>query len=250
MTERLDVALVRRGLSRSRTKARTAIADGEVRVNGVSAAKPALQVTTGDVLEIEVGDQFVSRAAHKLLGALSDSSTSVPWRVLDAGACTGGFTQVLLQAGARRVYAVDVGHGQLVEELRADPRVVVHERTNLRDLSLEHVEAEPVDLVVADVSFISLRLLVEPLLNVLAPHGVALLLVKPQFEVGRGGLDARGVVRGDQARRTAVDAVADAASALGWNVAWRGPSRLPGEAGNVEYFLKLVAGEPFVAAAD
>lgn len=250
MTERLDVELLRRGLSRSRTKARTAIADGAVRVNGIPAAKPSQQVTPGDYLEIEEGDLFVSRAAHKLLGALSDSCTLVPSRVLDAGASTGGFTQVLLQAGAQRVYAVDVGHGQLVEELRADHRVVVHERTNLRDLSLEHVEAEPVDLVVADVSFISLRLLVEPLLNVLRPGGVALLLVKPQFEVGRGGLDTHGVVRSEQARLAAVASVADAASAHGWHATWRGQSRLPGESGNVEYFLKLVAEEPFVTDAD
>lgn len=237
-------------MSRSRTKARTAIADGAVRVNGIPAAKPSLQVSPGDDLEIEGRDLFVSRAAHKLLGALSDSSTPVPARVLDAGASTGGFTQVLLQAGAQRVYAVDVGHGQLVEELRADPRVVVQERTNVRDLSLEHVEAKPVDLVVADVSFISLRLILEPLLNVLSTHGVAVLLVKPQFEVGRGGLDAHGVVRSEQARLAAVDAVADAAAALGWHVAWRGQSRLPGESGNVEYFLKLVGGEPFVGDAD
>ncbi|HSN11136.1 MAG TPA: SAM-dependent methyltransferase, partial [Propionibacteriaceae bacterium] len=154
-------------------------------------------------------------------------------------ACTGGFTQVLLEAGAERVYAVDVGHDQLAATLRDDPRVVVHEGTNLRDLTLGHVEGEPVDLVVADVSFISLRLLLEPMLGVLRPDGVALLMVKPQFEVGRERLGAGGVVRDEKDRTAAVDGVADAARSLGWTEDWRGVSRLPGPAGNVELFLRL-----------
>ena len=158
---------------------------------------------------------------------------------------------MLLEAGAQRVYAVDVGHGQLVDALRTDPRVVVHERTNLRELTLAHVESEPVDLVVADVSFISLRLLMDPLLGVLRPEGEALLMVKPQFEVGRAGLDAHGVVRDEAARLAAVDAVARAALALGRRITWQGPSQLPGESGNVEYFLKLAGGQPpFVTDAD
>ena len=169
-------------------------------------------------------------------------------RVLDAGASTGGFTQVCLEAGAATVYAVDVGHGQLDPTLRADPRVVVHERTNLRDLSLEHTGGLPVGLVVADVSFISLRLLLPALLGVLEPSGTALLLVKPQFEVGRGGLDGHGVVRDPVQREAAVGQVAADAAALGWPVSWRGDSRLPGEHGNREYFLALSQGTVRVRA--
>lgn len=235
---RLDAALVARGLAHSRTAAQGAIAAGAVTVNGRPASKAAQPVEAADVLEAQV-DPWVSRAAHKLLGALADSQTAVRGRVLDAGASTGGFTEVCLAAGAERVYAVDVGHGQLVPALRQDPRVVVWERTNLRDLTLDHVEGTPVDLIVADVSFISLTLLLPALLGVLAPDGEALLLVKPQFEVGRAGLDAHGVVRSERLREEAVEQVAAAAAGLGRPPVWRGPSRLPGENGNQEWFLKL-----------
>ena len=235
---RLDAALVARGLARSRTAAQAAIAAGAVTVNGRPASKAAQPVEPADVLRAQV-DPWVSRAAHKLLGALADSGTAVRGRVLDAGASTGGFTEVCLAAGAERVYAVDVGHGQFVPVLREDPRVVLRERTNLRDLTLNHVESAPVDLIVADVSFISLRLLLPALLGVLARDGEALLLVKPQFEVGRSGLDDHGVVRSAQLREEAVRQVAAAATELGRPPTWRGPSRLPGENGNQEYFLKL-----------
>ena len=235
---RLDQALVSRGLARSRQHASELIRSGQVTVDGVTAAKPSLPVDDAARLDAPA-DRYVGRAAHKLLGALADSGTAVHGRALDAGASTGGFTQVLLEAGAERVYAVDVGHGQLVDVLRTDPRVVVHEGANLRDLTIDHVEGEPVDVVVADVSFISLRLLVEPLLGVLRPDGIALFMVKPQFEVGRERLGTGGVVRDELARIAAVDAVAEAAAALGWAEDWRGTSRLPGPAGNVEYFLRL-----------
>ena len=207
-------------------------------MNGATASRPAQPVSATDDIALTV-DPWVSRAAHKLLGALDDSGTRVPARVLDAGASTGGFTQVCLARGAERVYAVDVGHGQLAPELRDDPRVVVWERTNLRDLSGEQVEGEPVGLVVADVSFISLRLLLRPLLAVLAPDGEALLLVKPQFEVGRSGLDSHGVVRDERLRQRAVADVVAEAAALGRPAAWTGPSRLAGENGNQEFFVKL-----------
>lgn len=235
---RLDQALVGRGLARSRQHASELIRSGLVTVDGVVASKPSTTVGDGAAVDAPA-DVYVGRAAHKLLGALEDSHTSVHGRALDAGASTGGFTQVLLEAGASRVYAVDVGHDQLVASLRRDPRVVVHEGTNLRDLTLEHVENEPVDLVVADVSFISLRLLLEPMLAVLRPDGAALLMVKPQFEVGRERLGAGGVVRDEKDRTAAVDGVAEAARALGWTEDWRGLSRLPGPAGNVEVFLRL-----------
>lgn len=185
-------------------------------------------------------DGHVSRAARKLLGALADSGVVVPPRVLDAGASAGGFTQVALDAGAEQVYAVDVGHDQLAGSLRIDPRVVVHERTNLRDLTLGHVDGTPVGLAVGDVSFISMRLLLVPILAVVDEGGEALLLVKPQFEVGRDGLDRHGVVRDPGLRRRAVGGVMEGAAALGWHTAWTGESRLPGAGGNVEYFVRLV----------
>jgi 23S rRNA (cytidine1920-2'-O)/16S rRNA (cytidine1409-2'-O)-methyltransferase len=163
--------------------------------------------------------------------------------VLDAGASTGGFTEVCLAEGAERVYAVDVGHGQLASGLREDPRVVVWERTNLRELTLAHVGDEPVDLIVGDVSFISLRLLLRPLFAVLRPSGSALLLVKPQFEVGRAGLDDHGVVRSPALRTQAVTAVIQAAGESGWRTAWQGESGLPGESGNVEYFVHFVSAD-------
>lgn len=235
---RLDQALVSRGLARSRQHASELIRSGQVTVDGVAAAKPSLPVDDSARLDAPA-DRYVGRAAHKLVGALADSGTVVSGRALDAGASTGGFTQVLLEAGAERVYAVDVGHDQLVPALRGDPRVVVHEGTNLRDLTLQLVENEPVDLVVADVSFISLRLLIPPMLAVLRADGVALLMVKPQFEVGRERLGSGGVVRDEKDRVAAVDEVAKAAEALGWSEDWRGVSRLPGPAGNVEYFLRL-----------
>ncbi|MHA6511472.1 TlyA family RNA methyltransferase [Tessaracoccus sp. Z1128] len=235
---RLDLALVERGLARSRSHASALVGEGRVSINGVTASKPSVGVGPEDVVEAET-DQWVSRAAHKLLGALEASRVEVRGRVLDAGASTGGFTQVCLERGADVVYAVDVGHDQLAPILRRDPRVRVHEGLNLRYLSLDDVDGDPVDLIVGDVSFISLRLLLPTLLPVLHPEGAALLLVKPQFEVGREALGHGGVVRDDRQRRRAVDDVARTAGELGWVERWRGASDLPGAAGNVEYFVHL-----------
>ncbi|MDR1767241.1 MAG: TlyA family RNA methyltransferase [Propionibacteriaceae bacterium] len=239
---RLDAALVASGLARSRARAREAVAAGRARVDGAVVRKPSADVPAGARLEVDAADAHVSRAAGKLIGALDDAAVAVPQRVLDAGASTGGFTQVLLERGAGRVYAVDVGHGQLDGSLRADPRVVVWERTNLRDLTIDHVEGAPVQLAVGDVSFISLRLVLEPILSVLDDAGAALLLVKPQFEVGRSGLDSRGVVRSARLRQEAVDGVVERAAELGWGCSWRGPSRLAGGTGNIEWFVKLERG--------
>lgn len=238
-TSRLDVALVERGLARSRSRAAELIKAGSVLVNGRPALRPAQPVADGDAVDLAEPDRYVSRAAHKLIGALEASGVAVPERVLDAGASTGGFTQVLLERGATRVYAIDVGHGQLAPDLRGDERVVVREGLNLRDLTLEDVEGRPVPLIVADLSFISLRLVLGPLASVLAPDGVALLLVKPQFEVGRGGLDDHGVVRSEAARRQAVDAVLATGTALGLRTIWQGESALRGAGGNVEHFVAL-----------
>ncbi|NHB85844.1 TlyA family RNA methyltransferase [Tessaracoccus sp. HDW20] len=235
---RLDLALVDRGIARSRNHAAGLIGEGRVAVDGVRVTKPSQQVGDDAVLTADV-DRWVSRAAHKLLGALDDTGLLVAGRVLDAGASTGGFTQVCLERGAEVVYAVDVGHGQLVDELRNDPRVRVSEGLNLRDLSLDDLDALPVDLIVGDVSFISLTLILPQLLGVLAAGGEALLLVKPQFEVGRERLGSGGVVRDPVLRRAAVDGVVAAAEGLGWREAWRGESRLPGSAGNVEFFVRL-----------
>lgn len=237
MSSRLDRELVIRGLARSRQQARELIDTGKVLVNARPASKAAVLVQAVDDIAVTEPDRYVSRAAHKLHAALAASQLSVPRRVLDAGASTGGFTQVLLEAGAQRVYAVDVGHEQLVGQLRSDPRVVVREGLNLRNLVIADVEDEPVELVVADVSFISIRLLLQPLFSVLAGEGRALLLVKPQFEVGRGHLDDRGVVRDDRLRQQAVDDVIADAAALGWVVDWQAESQLPGESGNLEYFV-------------
>lgn len=235
---RLDVALVARGLARSRQHAQELIRAGVVTVDGVLAAKPSLPVSDDAAVDAPY-DGYVGRAAHKLAGALEDSGTIVSGRALDAGAATGGFTQVLLEAGAGRVYAVDVGHDQLAPAIRADDRVVVYEGLNIRELTLEHLEGSPVDLVVADLSFISLRLVVGQLVGVLKPEGTALVMVKPQFEVGRRLLGEGGVVRDEADRVATVDAVSAAAAELGWIEDWRGVSRLPGPAGNVEYFLRL-----------
>ena len=235
---RLDLELPARGLARSRSHALELIRSGRVRVAGDVVTRASTPVGPDDALLVET-DPWVSRAAHKLRGALDESGVTVPARVLDAGASTGGFTQVLLSRGARRVYAVDVGHGQLAPPLRADPRVRNLEGVNLRGLGLDHVDGAPVDLAVGDVSFISLRLVMAPVLGVLAPGATALLLVKPQFEVGRQRLGAGGVVTDETERAGAVDRVLDEAARLGWECFWRAPSRLPGPAGNVEFFIGL-----------
>lgn len=236
--QRLDRALVARGLARSRGQAQTLIAAGQVRVAGVTMRKPAELVDVDTLIEAEV-DAYVSRAAHKLLGALDDLQLVVGGRVLDAGASTGGFTQVLLERGAAQVVSVDVGTDQLHPALRHHPRVQVWERTNLRDLTLAHVDDQPVDLTIADVSFISLTLLIEPLTRVTADSGSLLLMVKPQFEVGRAQLGKGGVVRSPDLHRQAVAAVLDRAAAEGWHARAGVPSRLIGPAGNREYFVWL-----------
>ena len=240
---RLDLVLVARGLARSRSQAQALVAGGAVRVDGVVVRRPAEAVRAGATVTAET-DPYVSRAAHKLLGALDDLGLAVHGRALDAGASTGGFTQVLLERGCRSVHAVDVGTDQLAPLLREDPRVVVQEQTNLRDLGLAHLGGRPVDLVVADVSFISLTLLVAPLTAVTADDGWLLLMVKPQFEVGRERLGRGGVVRSPALQAEAVEAVAGVAAELGWPAHAVVPSRLPGPAGNREFFLLLRRGAP------
>jgi 23S rRNA (cytidine1920-2'-O)/16S rRNA (cytidine1409-2'-O)-methyltransferase len=242
---RLDVELVERGLARSRSHAQQQIGAGQVRVNGTVVSRPAEKVGPEDVL-LSGSDPYVSRAAHKLLGALDDLEVTVSGRALDAGASTGGFTQVLLERGCSTVYAVDVGTAQLASSLRTDPRVVAWDQTNLRDLELRHVGGRPVDLVVADVSFISLLLLMERLFAVTAPAGRALLMVKPQFEVGRELLGKGGVVRSPALHRQVIARIVEAAGQLGWHAQRVARSRWPGPAGNVEYFVLFATASPEV----
>jgi 23S rRNA (cytidine1920-2'-O)/16S rRNA (cytidine1409-2'-O)-methyltransferase len=240
---RLDAELVRRGLARSREHAVALIEEGRVDVGGRPAAKPATGVEAGTpvVVRTEPGERsWVSRGAHKLLGALEAfPDVQVPGRrALDAGASTGGFTEVLLDRGATSVAAVDVGYGELAWTLRTDERVLVLERTNVRTLTPEQIGG-PVDLVVADLSFISLRLVLPALTGCALPGADLLPMVKPQFEVGRERLGAGGVVRDPGHRADAVLDVARSAAELGWGTAGVVASPLPGPAGNVEFFLRL-----------
>jgi 23S rRNA (cytidine1920-2'-O)/16S rRNA (cytidine1409-2'-O)-methyltransferase len=239
---RLDAELVRRGLARSRDQAADLIAAGRVAVGGQVAAKPASQVATDAAITVEQvshAPDYVSRGGVKLAGALAafDSLTVAGKRCLDAGASTGGFTDVLLRAGAAHVVTVDVGYGQLAWSLRTDPRVTVLERVNVRTLAPQQV-APPPALVVADLSFISLSLVMSALVACSAPDADFVLMVKPQFEVGKD-LVGDGVVRDPQLRQSAVAGVAAAAARLGLGVAGVTASPLPGPSGNVEYFLWL-----------
>lgn len=241
---RLDVELVRRGLARSRRQASELVAAGRVRIAGAPARRPSVPLRADEPVEVSGAPGYVSRAGDKLAGALDRLGESAPAirgrECLDVGASTGGFTQVLLERGARRVAAVDVGHGQLAPILREDPRVVVREGCNARLLTPDQLPARP-ELVVADVSFISLRLLVDPLARCVAPGADLLLLVKPQFEVGRERLGRGGVVRDDALREDAVLTVARDAADRGFAVRRVVRSPLPGPSGNVELFLLLAA---------
>jgi len=244
---RLDSALVRQGLARSRRHAGELIAAGHVRVDGTPREKSSTAVEPGQVLTLAqrpgAVPAYASRAGYKLAGALDALGAAGPrvaGRVcLDAGASTGGFTDVLLRRGAAHVLAVDVGHDQLVPELRADRRVTVREGVNVRHLRAAEFDPAP-ELVVGDLSFISLTLVLPALQAASAPGADLLLLVKPQFEVGRELLGTGGVVRSPALRAGAVRAVAAAATDLGLATRAVVASALPGPSGNVEYFIWLV----------
>jgi 23S rRNA (cytidine1920-2'-O)/16S rRNA (cytidine1409-2'-O)-methyltransferase len=238
---RLDAELVRRGLARSREQAGELVAAGLVAVAGQVASKPATQVSRDAPITVAERSEpdYVSRGGHKLAGALEAFGAALPVagrNALDAGASTGGFTDVLLRAGAAHVVAADVGYGQLAWSLRTDPRVTVLDRFNVR--TLEHVSPVP-GLVVADLSFISLTLVLPALAACATPDADFVLMVKPQFEVGKGRVGAGGVVREAADRSAAVQKVAGAAAGLGLGVRGITASPLPGPAGNVEYFLWL-----------
>jgi len=243
---RLDAELVRRGLARSREQAASLVADGRVLVAGQAAGKPASQVAADDPILVTgtgAGPAYASRGGRKLAGALAAFAGLVVagQQCLDAGASTGGFTDVLLRAGAAHVTAVDVGYGQLAWALRSDERVTVLDRVNVRELQPGQISPPP-GLVTADLSFISLTLALPALAACARPDADFVLLVKPQFEVGRGRVGSGGVVRDPGLRADAVTSVATAAARLGLGVAGLAASPLPGPAGNVEYFLWLRRG--------
>ncbi|QNE14203.1 TlyA family RNA methyltransferase [Pseudarthrobacter sp. NBSH8] len=237
---RLDQALVARGLARSRTHAASLIAERKVSSAGQILSKASLQVDDGKDLSVEhtEADSYVSRAGHKLAGALDvfPEVTVAGKRCLDAGASTGGFTEVLLRRGAAHVVAVDVGHDQLVPQLRADDRVAVHEGLNVRYMAPADIGGQA-ELTVADLSFISLTLVVLPLALCTQPGGDLVLMVKPQFEIGKDRLGRTGVVTSERERRMAVEKVANAALDAGLDLCGLAASPLPGQDGNVEYFL-------------
>lgn len=238
--ERLDKELVRRGLARSRTEAQELIGAGQVTAAGEPAVKSSLLVSE-DIAIAVAGERmpFVSRAGLKLEAALSSFSVSVAGLIaLDVGASTGGFTDCLLQRGVRRVVAIDVGHGQMATLLAADPRVEVREGVNARAVSLNDFDG-PFDIIVADLSFISLTLVLPALAPLLSLGGDCVCLVKPQFEVGAGNLGKGGIVRDPAAREEAVARVSEAAGAVGLEERGRMVSPILGGAGNVEYLLWL-----------
>ncbi|AZA11354.1 TlyA family RNA methyltransferase [Corynebacterium gerontici] len=241
---RLDAELVKRKIARSREQAVQLIREGRVFVQGIKATKPATQVESHVSIRVEGGDidDWASRGAHKLLGALeafeSDGLSVQGKKVLDAGASTGGFTDVVLRKGAERVWAVDVGYGQLIWRLQNDSRVEVLDRTNIRHLTPAMLGAE-MTLMVGDLSFISLKLVLPAILECMAEGADLLPMVKPQFEVGKERLGSGGVVRSPDIRAEVVVEVARFAQSLGASLRGVIASPLPGPSGNVEYFLWL-----------
>lgn len=244
---------MRRGLARSRTQAAELIADGRVTVGGMVAQKSATAVRADAAVVVRQaahGREWASRGSHKLLGALAafDGLTVAGRTCLDAGASTGGFTDVLLREGAGRVVACDVGRGLLEWRLATDERVVRRERTNIRYLTPEAIGGQ-VELIVADLSFISLGLVLPALTACATADADLAPMVKPQFEVGKQRVGAGGVVRDPALRAEAVRGVAGQAARLGWRLRSAVASPLPGPSGNVEYFLWLRAGEPLPDSA-
>jgi 23S rRNA (cytidine1920-2'-O)/16S rRNA (cytidine1409-2'-O)-methyltransferase len=240
--QRIDLLLVERGLAESRTKAQALVMAGAVVVGEARVDKPGALVDPDAPVRLKEGaapQRYVSRGALKLERALEVFPVDPRGRTCaDLGASTGGFTDLLLQRGAAKVYAVDVGYGQLHPRIRGDPRVVVRERENARTLSAASL-GEQVDLVVGDLSFISLRLVLPAVKDILKAGGEAILLVKPQFEVGKGEVGKGGVVRDEAKRRGALEAVAAAARQLGFEVVGDAESPIEGPAGNREWLLAL-----------
>lgn len=235
---RADLLLVERGLAPTRTRAQELVRRGRVTVNGARVERPAQLLDADDTLAIEAPLEFVSRGGEKLAGALDAFALDLAGAVIvDVGASTGGFTDVALKRGARKVYAVDVGHDQLHPTLRSDPRVVVREGTNARTLQASDFD-EPIDVVLVDASFIGLAKLLDAIARVLRADGALVALVKPQFEVGpESARKSRGVVRDEHERERAVEAVRAALRDTGFTLLAESDSVLPGPRGNVERFV-------------
>ncbi|HWB85022.1 MAG TPA: TlyA family RNA methyltransferase [Bryobacteraceae bacterium] len=236
MKIRLDRLLVEHGLADSREKAQALIMAGEVLVNGQKAAKPGQAVDAGSALEVLARPPYVSRGGFKLAAALREFAIEVTGKTcLDVGASTGGFTDVLLQAGAARVHAVDVGSGQIDWKLRQDSRVVLHEGVNARNLRFEHI-GELVDFIACDVSFISVTLILPAIVPLLRPAGQMVILIKPQFEVGKGQVGKGGIVREPELHQAACARIADAVRQCGFRIAIM-ESPILGAEGNKEFLL-------------
>ncbi len=238
--ERLDKIMVDRELVKSRDRAKALIMAGNVLVDGRQETKAGTLIDINAVVALREDDiPFVSRGGVKLEGALLffriDPAGKI---VMDIGSSTGGFTDCVLKRGAARVYAIDVGYGQLDWSLRNDPRVILHEKTNIRHLEPDRIP-EPIDLVVIDVSFISLTQVLPRVLDFLAAEGDVLALIKPQFEVGKGMVEKGGVIRDELKRRSAVQKVAEFTETAGFVVMGDYESPLPGQKGNIEYFIHL-----------
>ncbi|KAB8295546.1 TlyA family RNA methyltransferase [Bifidobacterium avesanii] len=235
--------LVGRGLVDTRSKAQRLIRSGAVTVDGVPATKPSVSVSAASRIGVDKGDDYVSRGAYKLLGALDAfGPQGLPGpegrRCLDIGASTGGFTDVLLRHGAERVIALDVGHGQLDPRIAGDPRVIEMSGANIRDVAPEDLPYAP-DYIVSDVSFISLTYVMGPMARLAAPDAQIVLLVKPQFEVGREGLGKGGIVESGELRERALDKVTASACDHGFAVHAHADSPIAGTHGNREYLLWL-----------
>jgi 23S rRNA (cytidine1920-2'-O)/16S rRNA (cytidine1409-2'-O)-methyltransferase len=247
--QRLDLLLVERNLCGSRQLAQRWIQAGEVRVNGAVIDKSGTEILLTAAIEVKARARFVSRGGEKLAKALEVFGIATIDRIcLDAGISTGGFTDCLLQAGAQQIYGIDVGYGQVDWKLRTDDRVILRERTNIRHLTPTELYGESIDgvypvalptLAVVDVSFISVIKILPALFNLLAAPKELLLLVKPQFEVGRAAIGKHGVVRDLSAQAGAISGVLDAALELGWHYRGLTWSPLVGPAGNIEYLLWL-----------
>ncbi len=245
--DRLDAALVALGLVESRTKAQRLIKSGKVTVDGITATKPAQAIASASDIAIDKGDDYVSRGAYKLVGAFDAFRAAglpepVGFDCLDIGASTGGFCDVLLRRGAHRVVALDVGHGQLDPRIAADPRIIEMSGVNIRDVRDSDLPYRP-RMVVSDVSFISLTYVIPVIARIADPGAYIVLLVKPQFEVGKGHLGKGGIVEDPALRERALSAVAACADECGLDVVATAPSPIEGTHGNTEHLLYARAAE-------
>ena len=242
---RLDTELVARHLVPTRSKAQRLVKAGAVTVNGVVVVKPSNAVRDQDLIVVDQGDDYVSRGAYKLVGAFDAfAAEGLPrpenMRCLDIGASTGGFTEVLLRGGAKQVIALDVGHGQLDPRIANDNRVIEMSGVNIRDVQADDLPYRP-QMIVSDVSFISLTYVIPVIARIVAPSATVVLLVKPQFEVGRGNLGKNGIVENEELRQQALHKVIDCAQSHGLQVRGTADSPIEGAHGNHEYLLWLNA---------